>query len=202
MSSWADLLARSDPGAHLVQLYGEDDQSLARNVSQYLAEGLRRGDGVVLISTPEHTSAIARHLVEMAPDMTSEAVRTGRLTCLSARETLERLLVDGRPDETRFRSVVGKFLDGVRRRSATGTVRAFGEMVNLLWQEGRSDDAHRLEELWNLMTSEYACSMYCAYRIDLVEDRSDAAALHAIIGSHDHLLAGAGTLLSSGRSRG
>ncbi len=64
MASWMDLLTRARPGEHIVQLYGRDDHLLARNASRYLAEGLRRGDGLVVIATPEHTSAIARHLVE------------------------------------------------------------------------------------------------------------------------------------------
>ena len=66
MASWAELLTLAGPGEHVVQLYGEDDQLLARNVSRYLAEGLRRGDGLVVIGTPEHTEAVARHLVEEA----------------------------------------------------------------------------------------------------------------------------------------
>jgi len=51
-----------------VQLYGDDDQLLTSDVSRYLGEGLRRGDGLVVIATSEHTHAIARHPVEEAPE--------------------------------------------------------------------------------------------------------------------------------------
>ena len=84
-----------------------DDRLLSRNVSRYVAEGLRRGDGLVLIACPEHTHAIGRHLVEEVPGPSAEAVRAGRLVYLDAGETLARLLVAGRPDERRFRSVIG-----------------------------------------------------------------------------------------------
>jgi hypothetical protein len=52
VTSWVELLTAAEPGEHVVQLYGGDDQRLTRNVSRYLAEGLRRGDGLVVIATP------------------------------------------------------------------------------------------------------------------------------------------------------
>jgi MEDS: MEthanogen/methylotroph, DcmR Sensory domain len=199
MASWAELLTGARPGEHVVQLYGRDDQLLTRNVSRYLAEGLRRGDGLITIATPEHTSAIARQLEDAAPRLATEATAAGRLVCLDARETLDRLLVGGRPDEGRFRALIGDGLARVRARSATGSVRAFGEMVSLLWDEGRFEDAQRLEGLWNTTLAECGSSLFCAYRIDLLD--ADAAELHPIVSSHDHVFAGSGTLLSSGRSR-
>jgi MEDS: MEthanogen/methylotroph, DcmR Sensory domain len=201
MASWAELLTRAAPGEHVVQLYGEDDPLLARNASRYLAEGLRRGDGLVVIATPEHTSAIARHLVEEEPG-TEEAVRSGRLVYRDAGETLAALLGDDGPDPAKFRAVVGRALGDVRARSTTGQVRAFGEMVSLLWGQGRRADAERLEDLWNGLLAEAACSLYCAYGIDLFHRRDEPAGLHPIVRTHDHVLAGSGTLLSSGRARG
>jgi hypothetical protein len=57
-------------------------------------------------------------------------------------------MVDGWPDEQRFAEVVGTV---VQRMAQNGSRRvcAFGEMVALLWAEGRHDAAIRLEELWN-----------------------------------------------------
>lgn len=116
-------------------------------------------------------------------------------------ETLARFLVDGRPDQALFRSVVGEAIPAVRAQAATGSVRAFGEMVSLLWDEGRHQAAARLEELWNDTLAESCCSLFCAYRIDLFDRTGDAAELRPIVLSHDHVLAGSGTLLSGGRPR-
>ena len=201
MATWAELLRGAEPGDHLVQLYGDDDQLLSRNVSRFLVEGLRRGDGLVVIATPEHTSAIVRYLVEEVAAPALDAARSGRLSYLDAGETLSRLLGDGFPDESRFRSLIGGIIDTVRARSATGRVRAFGEMVNLLWHGGRHEEAVRLEELWNAVLAEARCSLFCAYGIDLFDRQGDAGELHPIVAAHDHLFAGAATLISSGRPR-
>lgn len=200
MTSWAELLTLADPGEHIVQLYGADDQLLAKNVSRFLAEGLRRGDGLVVIATPEHTAAIAWHLVEEADATAEEAERAGRLVYLDARETLTRLLRGRQVDAARFDEVVVGALREAAARSGSGKVRAFGEMVGLLWSEELRDEAAQLEELWNSVLADATCSLYCAYSIDLF-DGGDAAALHPIVCAHHRLLAGSGTMLTSGRSR-
>ncbi len=201
MSSWMELLVQAAPGEHVAQLYGDDDQLLARNVSRYLSEGLTRLDGLVVIATPEHTQAIARHLTEESGASTQEAGRAGRLVCLDARGTLEQILLDGSPDKARFEAVVGGLLAEARSRSASGRVRAFGEMVSLLWSEDRFADAALLESYWNELLAGSEYSLYCAYRVDLFAEKVDMAGINTIVGAHTHLFAGAGTVLSSGRTR-
>jgi MEDS: MEthanogen/methylotroph, DcmR Sensory domain len=200
MASWAELLTVADPGLHVVQLYGDDDHLLVKNVSRYLAEGLRRQDAIIVIATPEHTAAIARHLGEEAGPAAEAAESAGRLKYLDAQDTLDRLLRDGRTDGALFEAVVGEVLRQGLARSGSGHVRAFGEMVGLLWSERRYAESERLEELWNAALAELGCSLYCAYPIDLFAG-SDAAELHPIVRAHHHLFAGSGTLLTSGRRR-
>ena len=43
-----------------------------------------------------------------------------------------------------------------------GPVRIFGEMVAVLWAEGKTRAAIRLEELWNALTTRHV-SLLCAY---------------------------------------
>jgi hypothetical protein len=199
MSTWTELLTHTEAGDHVVQLYGEDDQLLAKNVSRYLAEGMRRLDGLIVIATPEHTQAIARHLAEEGASATREAERDGRLVFLDARTTLDSLLVDGQPDQARFDSVIGGALRDVRARSGSGKLRAFGEMVSLLWVDGYHAEAERLEAQWNGLLAGSDYSLYCAYRIDLFGKDMDKSGLRSIVGAHTHVLAGSRTLLSSGR---
>jgi MEDS: MEthanogen/methylotroph, DcmR Sensory domain len=202
MSSWTELLTNAESGDHVVQLYGEDDLLLAKNVSRYLAAGMRRLDGLLVIATPEHTQAIARQLAQDDATATLEAERAGRLVFLDARTTLDRVLMDGRPDEGRFNSVVGEAMREARARSGNGRVRAFGEMVGLLWSQARYAQAERLEALWNALLAGSDYSLYCAYRIDLFGENVDKAALSSIVAAHTHLFAGPRTMLSSGRVSG
>jgi KaiC/GvpD/RAD55 family RecA-like ATPase len=197
MSSWSELLDRAAPEEHVVQLYGSNHQLLTRNVSRYLAEGLRRGDALIVITTREHAHAITRELTLVGADAVA-ALRDGRLVVLDARETLDRFLVDGQPDEHLFRDVVGAVLAEAHRSSSTGHVRAFGEMVGLLWVAGDRAAATRLEEYWNDLLRGSACSLFCAYPIDIYDD-GDTAGLDAVLGTHTHMSVGPNTMLSSPR---
>ena len=198
MSSWSELLDRPAPEEHFVQLYGRNDQLLTRNVSRYLAEGLRRGDALVVIATHEHADAITRELTLHGADAVA-ASPDGRLVVLDARETLDRFLVDGQPDEHLFRDLVGGVLAEAYRRSSSGHVRAFGEMVGLLWVAGERAAATRLEAYWNDLLRGAACSLFCAYPIDIYDNGGDTAGLDAVLGSHTHMSLGPNTMVSSPR---
>jgi PAS domain S-box-containing protein len=128
-----------DSDAHLLQFY-EREEHLYDAVARYLDEGLDTGDRLLLIATPEHTSEFLARLPASAAE---------RATLLDARETLESIVVDGMPDATRFRDLLRRALDKARGGQPGARVRAYGEMIDLLWREGRVEAAIQLEELWN-----------------------------------------------------
>lgn len=192
MSSCAELLDRLEPEEHVVQLYGTDDRLLTLNVGRYLSEGLKRGDGLLVIATAEHRGSFVRFL-NGEPNY-SRAVLEGRLVFLDAEATLMRFLVNGAPDPALFNSVVGDALRSVQARSGHTGVRAYGEMVGLLWKEERYDAASKLEELWNGLLKTNEVSLFCAYPIDVFSPEFQVAKLDALLCAHTHLLPADGAL--------
>jgi anti-sigma regulatory factor (Ser/Thr protein kinase) len=122
-----------------VQFY-ENDADLIARASEYLSS-----DGVpVVIAAASHRAALATALGER-PDA----------VWLDAAETLERV------DRAGFDATVGT---AIRAAAAGGRpVRAFGEMVALLWERGDVSGALELEALWNGLQRELPFSLYCAY---------------------------------------
>ena len=51
MPSCSQLLEPPHPQQHLVQFYGDDHDALARNVSRFLSEGWRLGDGLLVVAS-------------------------------------------------------------------------------------------------------------------------------------------------------
>jgi hypothetical protein len=186
MSSCPELLDRLEPEEHVVQLYGNDDRLLTRNVARFLGEGLKRGDGLLVIATAEHRTTLARNLREVGGY--SRAVLEGRLVFLDAEATLARVIVNGWPDADLFRSVVGEALRGVQARAVHTGVRAYGEMVGLLWKSGETSAAIRLEELWNQLLRSSEVSLFCAYPIDVFSSEFQIGNLDALLCAHTHLL--------------
>ncbi|HEV7364428.1 MAG TPA: MEDS domain-containing protein [Gemmatimonadales bacterium] len=186
MSSCAELLDRLEPEEHVVQLYGDDDRLLTQNVGRFLSEGLKRGDGLIVIATPEHRGTLARHLSEERGY--SKAVLEGRLVFHDAENTLNRFIVAGTPDPELFMSVVGEALRGVQARAGHTGSRAYGEMVGLLWKAGEYSAAVRLEGLWNELLKSNDVSLFCGYPIDIFSPDFQADKVDALLCAHTHLL--------------
>ena len=194
MSSWSTLLECGAPEEHFVQLYGQDDSFLTRNVTRYLVEGMVRGEAMLVIATPGHVETIRRGLQqERAP--VAESLRSGWLVFLDAEATLDRFMVGGQPDRALFEDRVGGAIAELFRRVGHRRLRAFGEMVGLLWQRGQLDAAIRLEEYWNALLAETPACLFCAYPID-VFDAPEGKELRSILNVHTHLCAGPKTMLS------
>src|SRR5260370_13383160 len=74
---------------------------------------------------------------------------------------------NGQPDPELFLNTVGHV---VARASAAAEgknprVAAFGEMVALLWEEGNTDSAVKLEQICNGLARTHSFSLPCAYPI-------------------------------------
>ena len=186
MTSCGEILDQAEPEGHLLQLYGKDDRLLTGNVSRFIAEGLRRGDGLLVIATPEHSGSVARQLRQERAY--SKAVLEGRLVFLDAQETLNRFMKDGQPDKPLFQNVIGEALKGVQDRADHTGVRAYGEMVGLLWKAGQVQAAILLEEYWNALLKASNVSLFCAYPIDVFGEEFQTGTVDALLCAHTHLL--------------
>jgi PAS domain S-box-containing protein len=169
---------------HFVQFY-ETERCLVESVTTFIGNALAAGDGAVVIATKAHRHRFHKKLKARGLDVT-RAREQGQYVVLDAADTLARFMVDGSPDPEKFAEVVG----GVVARLAQSwpRVRAFGEMVALIWAEGNRDAAWRLEALWNDLAKTYSFALFCAYPLNGFRDESDAARLQDICGCHSRVI--------------
>jgi hypothetical protein len=167
-------------GHHAVQFY-ESDGELASTVVPYLAEGAAVDEALVVISDEAHRREFESGLRLQGVDVDG-ARRAGTLVALDARETLEAFTVGGKLDRGVFAGLVG----GVLRSAADGAtgVRAYGEMVSLLWGERDLHGALELERFWNTLAGELEFSLFCAYPARSVSSPHDREAVHEVCELH------------------
>jgi hypothetical protein len=118
---------------------------------------------VVVVATPAHARAIELAIVAIGFDL--HLLRdAGRYIAHDAGALLPRFMVDGMPDPAAFRAHVG----GVVAKASEGgrSVRVFGEMVALLWDEDNVAGAIELESLWNELGQEQDFALYCGYPLE------------------------------------
>jgi hypothetical protein len=148
-------------GHHGVQFYSCDDR-LCESVADFLGDGIAAQQPVVIFATPDHGHRISSELAARRFDVES-LIRARRLTLLDAEASLERFMVDGYPDPARFQKVVGEIIDAACSPGSDVAVRAYGEMVDVLWRRGHRDAAIQLEILWNGLARTHAFSLLCGY---------------------------------------
>ncbi|HKC52722.1 MAG TPA: MEDS domain-containing protein, partial [Myxococcota bacterium] len=137
----AQLDAHRAARGHAVQMY-EDERFLLDTLVRFAGGGLGAGDPVIVIATEAHLARLAERLTERQFDLL-RARTEGRYVELDAVTTLEKLMVDGRPDHARFAEIIAGPI-ALASKLSSGPVRAFGEMVALLVADLRYDAAIEL----------------------------------------------------------
>lgn len=177
---------------HAVRFY-DSAQSLCRIVGGFLTEGIRVHQPALVIATSEHRAGIAEAL--RANGLNVDALQaTGSLTLLDADTTLASFMVDGMPDPKLF-DATGR--DVIRRACGVRpdcTIRAYGEMVDVLWKKGRTVAAIRLEMLWNRLAETQEFSLLCGYAMGNFYKGSQQ---QEICGHHTHSVSEDGSLVVS-----
>ena len=147
---------------HVVQFYGHEEE-LAEQVVRYLLGALGGGGVAVVIATPERRREFEARLTQAfggGADLAA-AQDSGTYLALDASETVRELITDGQVDPAAFDRVIG----GLIRQAGTGgrPVRAYGEMVALLWDDGLVNAAIQLEAMWNELGRTLSFSLFCGY---------------------------------------
>jgi hypothetical protein len=182
--SVSELLRSPGASDHIVQTY-QDPAALAESVAEYLAAGLRAGEAGIVIARPEHQRLFAVALAQYGVDAQACLAR-GQLHLLDADETLARFMAGGMPQWKKFQEAVGGLIAEVRLQHQT--VRAYGEMVDILWQQGSREAAIRLEEYWNDLGKLQTFSLFCAYFMDPLDHKAYDGPLQCVCRVHSHLI--------------
>ena len=180
---WRGLIADPMPGDHFVQVY-RDERVLIEAISLFAGAALGRNEAVIIVATEGHREAVERRLDGDGFDV-PVLKGWGQLTILDAAEMLSRFMVDGSPDETRFKAVIAQVVASVKASRRFRDVRVYGEMVNLLWRENHPA-TRRLEELWNEAIECHEVSLLCGYRVDVGE--TDGTFPRDLRALHSHLI--------------
>jgi hypothetical protein len=178
----------SSPAVHSVHIYDEHS-SLIKRLCGIVSSGLQIGNSVLVVATASHRDQLVEELNESNVDVRSLA-REGRFTMYDAKEMLATFMVDGRPDRELFSQSLGKLLSNSRKKahSDDAGLTVFGEMVAVLWEEGKKEAALEIEGLWNDALNDRAFHLHCAYpRWNFLKD-GDESGLAAVCHAHSYVL--------------
>ena len=169
---------------HAVQFYG-NEAALFTTVAGFLSEGLVAGQPAVVIATESHTESILEHLTARFIDV-ERAKHIGDLIILDADNTLATFMQDDRPDAACFKRHVGDVIAQALGGRVRTPVRAYGEMVDVLWKQEKAEAAIKLEILWNELATTHAFSLLCGYSMGNFYKQTQQ--YDAICAQHTHVI--------------
>ena len=147
------------PCDHVVQIY-ENDGIFLDALTGFVGGGINGGECVIVIATENHLNALNSRLRDYGISIDT-LINDDRYIPVEAEEVLSKFMVDEWPDEKLFMQTISSLL--IRGQSKGRQIRAFGEMVALLWAKGMNGATVRLEYLWNKYCEQNEFCLFCAY---------------------------------------
>ena len=147
------------PCEHVVQIY-ENDESFIDLLTGFVINGVNAGECAVVVATAVHLTALENRLTALGYSLPLLISQTQYIP-LDAEETLSKFMVHDWPDAHLFHNVIGEVL--AKAKANNRKIRAFGEMVAVLWAKGKIGATVRLEHIWNKFCENEAFCLFCAY---------------------------------------
>jgi DNA-binding NarL/FixJ family response regulator len=169
---------------HEVQFYSDDGVFLD-SFSRFITAALKSGNAAIVAVTKSHQDGLLQRLREESVDVDG-AIQRGTYIWLDAAETLSGIMVNGLPDRIRFFEGIRGLIDGASKaaKAEHPRVALCGERVGLLWAEGNTDAAIRLEQLCNDLAKKHDVDILCAYPLSGVLSSQDENAFKSICAEH------------------
>jgi hypothetical protein len=143
---------------HIVQLF-DGSETLGVAVASHLIQAFQHDGHALVVSRPAHFHEISHQLAQRGY-ATADLLAEGRMTVLDAEATLRQFMHAGAPHPATFDRVVGAL---VRELAERGPLLIYGEMVDLLAEQGDFIAAEELEALWNRLADTTSFSLLCGY---------------------------------------
>ena len=187
-SSWRQLLAAPASASHIVQLY-DSDPFLERAVAHFTAEGLQRGEAVLLTGTAAHLAGIRRELALAGVDAEA-ASRNGQLLPTDVEQALTKVAPGGRLDEAGFECALSDALGQAAGGGRFSGARWWGEITNTLHHRGFAAAGLAAEHLANAAAKRHGIAILCSFQCDKFSPGGydDEGALKEMCCVHSHVI--------------
>jgi hypothetical protein len=183
---WGEIAPRE----HVIQFY-ETDHIFLDALAGFVGSGINAGDSCVVILTEAHMEGLNKRLRDHSIHIQT-LIDDGRYIPLDAAQTLSSFMVNGCIDKNLFYQNAEELMKRARKNNRR--VRACGEMVALLWQQGNKEATVELEQLWEQYRIKESISIFCAYPKTIFKT-IDTTLVH-VCGAHSKMITGAASQLN------
>jgi CheY-like chemotaxis protein len=178
--------ASTAPGSHAVQFY-DDEQCIVHAIAEFFTQGARPGDPLILVSRPRTFTAVTAHLA--SGRYGSAADVADRILFFDGEAALPGIMEGQRIDPARAERLLRHVLAQSCPSHTQGTVRLYGEVVDILCQHGHHSAALQFEGLaTSLLDQQPELSILCGYAAERFNDGTGATRIRAVCRKHSHVM--------------
>ena len=172
------------PRRHEVQ-FCSDEAVFLDSFTQFIGAALKAGNPALVFVTRSHGDSLLKQLRADGIGV-DDAIQQGTYISLDAADELSTIMVDGLPDLVRFLESMSDLIKSASTaaKAEHPRVALCGERVGLLWAEGKTDAAIRLEQFCNELAKTHEVDILCAYPFCDPRGEEDERAFNCICAEH------------------
>jgi len=144
---------------HVAQFY-DDSAFLVKTLCRFVSDGLWASEGILIVATSDHIRDLRTALTKNDIPFHRQELE-GQLVFIDAAFIARDLLIDGLPDRERFTQLIARPVESLASRFRR--VRAFGEIVDILWRERNRAATLLLERMWGRLLEVHPLTLVCGY---------------------------------------
>ena len=186
LEGWESRASMPAPGPqpHEILFYS-DDVVLLDSLTRFIATALRAGNPAIVIATKSHLDCLHQALKAEGLDVDG-ASQQGTYIALDEAHSFSAIMVDGLPVPARFFATIGGLIEAATKAASAEHPRVSfcGEGIGLLWAEGKTDAAIRLEQLCNDLAKKHEIDMLCAYPSSSSDGKEDQDSFKRVCEEH------------------
>lgn len=182
--TWQETLLNPIAGSHLLKIC-RDEAMQAEAVAYFIRGGLLNHELVIIIARTSLRNAIISHLNVMEVNV-QFFKNQGQLKFLDAEFLLSRIVINDSLEEHVIQELIIRPVQIAHLKY--GKIRAFGEMVDILWKRRQCERALQLEKLWDDLSKEYQFALFCTYLSNSFDANDYDDSLEHVCNAHSHLL--------------
>jgi CheY-like chemotaxis protein len=173
-------------GSHSVQFY-ENEQFVHHAIAEFFTQDAYSNDPLILVSRPSTFKAVVEYVTSGQYSPAIDAA--DRILFVDAEVALSQIMEGETLNPVRAERLFKDVLSQARPSYAHGSVRLYGEIVDLLCQRGHHATALQFEGLASrLFDLKPQLSILCGYAIERFTDDTDATQLRAVCQKHTHVI--------------
>ena len=156
-------------------LFCSDDTAILDGLTRFVAAALKGGNAGIVWATDSHRSNLLQNLRLHGVDVDA-AIRQGTYIAADVSEP---------PDAARIVASINTLKEAAAKTGNTHPrVAVCGERAGLLWAEGKTDSAIRLEQSLNQLAKSHEIDILCTYPSPAAQHQQDDDAVRAVCAEH------------------